>query len=98
MSIEIHPGGSDELNSLKKQYITAKEEIEEILLKYKVDSIEIADKHFELRKRLEQQLLMLDKASAQSIEVKKKELEEYRQKDVDLNQSYLSELKYFLYL
>ena len=90
VNLEIIPGEGEVLNKLRNQYLTAEQEMSEILTRYNLESIQIAEKHFEYRLGLKQQLAALEASSPRNMETIEEELKIYNQKINELESQLLS--------
>ena len=90
ITIELSPGGEDAIYNLKNQYIKTEEKILEILTKLGLESFEVAERKFELRYGLEQQLSALKTSPYQSIDIMLEDLNRHNQFKIDIESPLIS--------
>ncbi|KGG16165.1 MULTISPECIES: AAA family ATPase [unclassified Prochlorococcus] len=92
ISLEITPGGRNALNGLQEAYQDTKKEFLRKLSAFKLKSLEVAEKEFEERSQLEQQLKVLGIYSQQDILNTQKSLDDFKSRAIDI-ESHLLALK-----
>ena len=87
--LQISPGGSDKLSDLNFKCQKQQEDLTAVLRSLGLESVRLAEQHFEKRVTLELQLSGLEESTQEYVQSKQKELEMYELKYSDLKHQLL---------